>query len=136
MAAPIGRSALRVREDLTIHVKQHRDSEARTNRLHPRPETIYPEEKMPYRTTTPDLPSAAPSRDPANGPLLADAAGLPPVLGLVTAAAWLGIGRTTAYRLAEAGEFPAPVIRAGWCYRVPTAPLLAVLGIRPETGVD
>lgn len=72
----------------------------------------------------------------AAAPVLADATGLPPALDLLTAAAWLGIGRTTAYRLAEAGQFPAPVIRAGRSYRVPTAPLLTVLGIRPEPDAE
>lgn len=66
------------------------------------------------------------------GPLLADVGNLPPTLDIVTAAKWLGIGRTTAYRLAERDEFPAPVLRVGRCYRVPTAPLIALLGIRPE----
>ena len=66
------------------------------------------------------------------GPLLADAGSLPPTLDIVTAARWLGIGRTTAYRLAEHDEFPVPVLRIGRCYRVPTAPLIALLGIRPE----
>ena len=65
------------------------------------------------------------------GPLLADAGSLPPTLDIVTAARWLGIGRTTAYRLAE-HEFPVPVLRIGRCYRVPTAPLISLLGIRPE----
>jgi hypothetical protein len=38
--------------------------------------------------------------------------------------------------LAVAGAFPVPVVRVGRCYRVPTAPLLALLGIRPDTDPD
>jgi hypothetical protein len=45
-----------------------------------------------------------------------------------TAAAILGIGRTNAYELARAGQFPVPVIRAGRRYVVPVPTLLAVLG--------
>ena len=54
---------------------------------------------------------------------------LPPVLDIVTAGRLLGIGRTTAYQLARNGQFPVPVLRIGGGYRVPTAPLLTVLGI-------
>lgn len=69
-------------------------------------------------------------------PSLADVARLPPTVDVVTAARWLGVGRTTGYRLAVAGAFPVPVVRVGRCYRVPTAPLLALLGIRPDTDPD
>lgn len=48
---------------------------------------------------------------------------------LLTAAAALGIGRSLAYRLAAEGEFPAPVLRLGSRYRVPTEPLRELLGI-------
>lgn len=75
-------------------------------------------------------PTAAPA------PLLADAGNLPPSLDILTASKWLGIGRTTAYRLAEHDEFPVPVLRIGRSYRVPTAPLIALLGIRPEPQPD
>ena len=44
---------------------------------------------------------------------LAEIAGLPAVTDLVTAGRALGIGRTKAYELARAGQFPCPVIRAG-----------------------
>jgi predicted site-specific integrase-resolvase len=50
---------------------------------------------------------------------------------LVTAAAILGIGRTTAHALARAGDFPVPVIRVGRRYRVPVAPILRLLGLDP-----
>jgi hypothetical protein len=54
---------------------------------------------------------------------------LPPILDVVTAGRLLGIGRTTAYQLARNGRFPVPVLRIGGGYKVPTAPLLALLGI-------
>lgn len=50
---------------------------------------------------------------------------------LVTAAAILGVGRTTAHALARAGRFPVPVIRVGRRYRVPTAPILRLLTLDP-----
>ena len=52
------------------------------------------------------------------------------------AAAALGIGRTLAYKLArERGELAegVPVIRVGRMLRVPTKPLLDVLGYEVET---
>jgi excisionase family DNA binding protein len=57
---------------------------------------------------------------------------LPATVDLVTAAQALGIGRTTAYQLARAGDLPLPVLRLGARYRVPTAALLQVLGISPD----
>lgn len=58
-----------------------------------------------------------------------DPRSLPPTLDIVTAGRMLGIGRTTAYQLARYGQFPVPLLRIGGGYRVPTAPLLALLGI-------
>jgi NAD(P)-dependent dehydrogenase (short-subunit alcohol dehydrogenase family) len=67
-------------------------------------------------------------------PTLADTANLPPMIDLPTAARYLGIGRTTAYALAARGALPVPVLRIGTALRVPTAPLLKILGITgPET---
>jgi hypothetical protein len=60
---------------------------------------------------------------------LAEVAALPAVTDLVTAGRALGIGRTKSYELARAGEFPCPVIRSGGSWLVPTAGLLAVLGL-------
>lgn len=54
---------------------------------------------------------------------------LPVVVDLVTAARALGIGRTRAFELARRGEFPVKVLRVGATYRVPTAPLLELLGL-------
>ena len=60
---------------------------------------------------------------------LEEIAGLPAVTDLVTAGRALGLGRTKAYDLARAGQFPCPVIRAGKDWLVPTAGLLALLGL-------
>jgi hypothetical protein len=45
-----------------------------------------------------------------------------------TAGAVLGIGRTKAYELAQAGEFPVKILRVGRRYLVPTPALLELLG--------
>ncbi len=63
---------------------------------------------------------------------LPDLGELPPILDLMTAARLLGIGRTTAYQLARHGHFPVPVLRIGASYKIPTAPLLDLLGIHPD----
>jgi len=60
---------------------------------------------------------------------LAELSALPAVTDLVTAGRALGLGRTKAYELARKGDFPCPVIRAGRTYLVPTAGLLALLGL-------
>jgi hypothetical protein len=60
---------------------------------------------------------------------LAEIAGLPAVTDLVTAGRALGLGRSKAYELARAGQFPCPVIRSGRIWLVPVAGLLAVLGL-------
>lgn len=52
---------------------------------------------------------------------------LPAMVSLMTAARALGIGRTKAYELAQADQFPVRLIRVGKSYRVPTADLLRVL---------
>jgi hypothetical protein len=59
--------------------------------------------------------------------------GLGVATDLVTAAAILGIGRTTAHALARADRFPVPVIRVGRRYRVPVAPILRLLAIAAES---
>ena len=60
---------------------------------------------------------------------LGEIAALPAVTDLVTAGKAVGLGRTKAYELARAGQFPCPVIRAGKTWLVPTAGLLALLGL-------
>jgi excisionase family DNA binding protein len=52
---------------------------------------------------------------------------LPAVLDLVQAAALLGVGRTTAYRLVHDGQWPTPALRLGRLIKVPTQPLLELL---------
>jgi predicted DNA-binding transcriptional regulator AlpA len=58
---------------------------------------------------------------------------LPPTTDLETAGRAFGIGRTTAYALARAGEFPCKVIRTGRLFRVVTADMLRVLQV-PSPG--
>jgi hypothetical protein len=67
---------------------------------------------------------------------VAEVGELPAVVDLVTAGQALGLGRTKAYQLARTGQFPCPVIRAGKTYLVPTAGLLAVLGLPVPSRAD
>jgi NAD(P)-dependent dehydrogenase (short-subunit alcohol dehydrogenase family) len=48
---------------------------------------------------------------------------------LVTAGSVLGIGRTTAYRLARSGAFPVPVLKVGNRNLVAVAHLLKAVGV-------
>ncbi len=57
---------------------------------------------------------------------------LPAVVDLVTAAGMLGIGRTVAYQLVRQGMWPTPVLRLGHQIKVPSAPLLELLGLSPD----
>jgi hypothetical protein len=52
---------------------------------------------------------------------------LPPVVDVATAAAALGVGRSTAYDAIARGEFPAKVIVVGCRLRVVTASLIGLL---------
>jgi hypothetical protein len=54
---------------------------------------------------------------------------LPVVLDVVTAGRMLGLGRTAAYQLLRQGAFPVPAHRAGKAWVVPTAGVLAHLGL-------
>lgn len=54
---------------------------------------------------------------------------LPPVLDVPTAGRLLGLGRAASYELVRRGEFPSPVLHLGRQLRVPTAPLLQLLGV-------
>jgi predicted DNA-binding transcriptional regulator AlpA len=69
------------------------------------------------------------NQTPARAMTLAEAAELPIVLDLPTAARLLGIGRTAAYQIIGAGTLPVPVLRLGHLIRIPTAPLLHLLGL-------
>ena len=76
---------------------------------------------------------------PGHGPLtFTEVFDLPVAIDLRTAARALGICTQTAYRLIRRGVFPCPVVRVGGRFRVPTTPLLRVLGIeeRPVYAVD
>jgi predicted DNA-binding transcriptional regulator AlpA len=55
---------------------------------------------------------------------------LPAVLDLPQAAAMLGVGRTTAYKLVHEDRWPTPVLRLGRLIKVPTKPLLDLLAGR------
>ena len=56
-------------------------------------------------------------------------AALPAVVDVPTAAQALGLGKTAAYELIRCGAWPTPVLRLGKLIRIPTAPLLTLLGI-------
>jgi hypothetical protein len=60
---------------------------------------------------------------------------LPAVLDLPRAAAMLGIGRTTAYKLVQQDRWPTPILRIGRLIKVPTRPLLDLLSGNPAQGV-
>lgn len=60
--------------------------------------------------------------------------GLPTVVDVPTAARVLGLSRTAAYELIRDGGWPTPVFRLGRLIRVPTAPMLALLGISAGAG--
>ena len=53
---------------------------------------------------------------------------LPPTLDVTTAGQLLGIGRSLAYDLVRRNEWPTPVLHIGKLIKIPTAPLLALLG--------
>ena len=87
---------------------------------------------------TPDTTPAARDRNPTPGrpaTRVDPAAPLPAVLDLAHAAALLGVGRTTAYKLVHDGQWPTPVLRLGRLIKIPTQPLLELLaGTIRETG--
>ena len=61
---------------------------------------------------------------------------LPPVLDVPTAAKVLGIGRSLAYELVRRGEWPTQVLHVGKLIKIPTEPLVRLLGAAPEPGPD
>jgi excisionase family DNA binding protein len=78
----------------------------------------------------PDTTPAARDPNPGPGrPATRDdpAVPLPAVLDLAHAAALLGVGRTTAYKLVHDGQWPTPVLRLGRLMKIPTQPLLELL---------
>lgn len=60
---------------------------------------------------------------------------LPAVVDVPTAAALLGLSRTAAYELIRVGGWPTPVFRLGRLIRIPTAPMLALLGLDPAASI-
>jgi predicted DNA-binding transcriptional regulator AlpA len=54
---------------------------------------------------------------------------LPPALDVPTVAALFGMSRTAVYELIRTGQWPTPVFRLGKLIRIPTAPLLELLGV-------
>ena len=56
---------------------------------------------------------------------------LPAVVDVPTAASALGISRTAAYELIRNKEWPTPIVRMGRLIKIPTAPILELLGIEP-----
>jgi predicted DNA-binding transcriptional regulator AlpA len=60
---------------------------------------------------------------------------LPAVLDVPTAAKALGLSRAAAYELIRTGEWPTPVFRLGRLIRIPTAPILDLLGIDPRASL-
>ncbi|MGP3966470.1 DNA-binding protein [Streptomyces sp. 6N223] len=62
----------------------------------------------------------------------AEAFDLPLTVDLRTAARAFGVCPATAYKQIRLGRFPCPVLRIGYRYRIPTAPLLRSLGIEEK----
>jgi hypothetical protein len=62
---------------------------------------------------------------------LDELAALPVSVDLTTAGRAFGLGRTKAFNLAKAGEFPCRVLRVGIKYRVPRSAIFEALGIGP-----
>jgi hypothetical protein len=56
---------------------------------------------------------------------------LPASVDLPTAGRAFGVGRTKAYELARAGQFPVKVVPVGPKFRVPKRAILDALGINP-----
>jgi predicted DNA-binding transcriptional regulator AlpA len=58
---------------------------------------------------------------------------LPPVIDVPTAARALGVGRSAAYEMIRTDAWPTPVLRLGRLIRVPSAPLLDLLGLSRDS---
>lgn len=61
---------------------------------------------------------------------------LPPTLTVVQAARLLRIGRSKAYDAVRTGDWPTRTIRVGRCIRIPTADVLALLGLPISQDLD
>jgi excisionase family DNA binding protein len=62
--------------------------------------------------------------------------GIPAVLDVPEAARLLGVGRTLAYQLVREGQWPTPVVRVGRLIKIPTGPLLELLGAADSRVTD
>jgi hypothetical protein len=61
---------------------------------------------------------------------------LPVSVDLVTAGRAFGLGRTKAFELARADEFPCRLIRVGIKYRAPRSAILEALGIEDTSSTQ
>jgi hypothetical protein len=61
---------------------------------------------------------------------------LPPTIPAELAFKMLGCGRSNGYQQIRDGSFPVPVLRLGRVLKVPTLPLLELLGVRVEGSGD
>jgi hypothetical protein len=61
---------------------------------------------------------------------------LPASVGIETAGKALGIGHSTALKLAKTGEFPCRVVLIGCSYKVPQASLFEAMGITDTVAAD
>jgi hypothetical protein len=59
---------------------------------------------------------------------------LPPVIDVSTADDVFGVGRSAAYEIIRSGQWPTPIIRIGRHIRIPTLPLLELVGLAPIGG--
>ena len=57
---------------------------------------------------------------------------MPAALEMAAACELLGISSWTGYELVKRDDFPVPVLHLGRAIRIPTRPLLDLLGIDPE----
>jgi hypothetical protein len=56
---------------------------------------------------------------------------LPHVIDVSTAADVFEVGRSAAYEIIRSGQWPTPIIRIGRHIRIPTLPLLKLVGMAP-----
>jgi excisionase family DNA binding protein len=75
-------------------------------------------------------PSSRPDAESSAAGTPADATELPPTISVEHAAKLLGVSRSVAYRAVAAGQLPN--LRLGRRIYIPTARLLAMLGMSPE----
>jgi excisionase family DNA binding protein len=75
-------------------------------------------------------PSSLPHAESSAAGTLVDVTELPPTISVEHAAKLLGVSRSAAYRAVAAGQLPS--LRLGRRIYIPTARLLAMLGVSPE----